>query len=90
MPRKLNSVVTATLEETQAELRRLIDLAQRGEEVVITSQGKPVARITGLPVPQASVDRQAWLARLASLRERLATGRNGSTIQTILNEDRGD
>jgi len=82
--------VTATVEQTQVELQRLIDLAQRGEEVVITSQGKPVAKITGLPLPRASADRQAWLAKLARFRERLATGRNGASIQTILNEDRGE
>ena len=82
--------MTATLEQTQAELRRLIDLVQRGEEVVITSQGKPVAKITGLPMPKVSADRREWLAKLARLRERLATGRNGSSIETILNEDRGD
>ena len=82
--------MTATLEEAQAELRQLIDLAQRGEDVVITSQGKPIARITGLPMPGASVDRQAWLAKLARLRERLVNDRNGSSIQTILDEDRGD
>jgi prevent-host-death family protein len=82
--------VTATLEQTQAELRRLIDLAQRGEEVVITSQGKPVAKITGLPLSRASANRQVWLAKLARFRERLATGRDGASIQTILNEDRGE
>ena len=82
--------MTATLEQTQAELRRLVDLAQRGEEVVITSQGRPVAKITGLSVPKATGDRQVWLAKLARLRQGLATGRNGSSIEGILNEDRGE
>lgn len=82
--------MTATLEQTQADLRRLIDLAQRGEEVVITSQGQPVAKLTGVPQPRASRDRQAWLMKLAELRARLATGNAGPTIEQILDEDRGE
>ena len=83
--------MTATLEQTQSELPRLINLAQRGEEVVITSQGQPVAKLTGLPQPRSSADRRAWLAKLAVLRSRLATGNNtGPTVEQILDEDRGE
>ena len=82
--------MTATLEQTQSELFRLITLAQRGEEVVITSHGHPVAKLTGLPQPRTATDRRAWLARLAALRERLATGKTGPTVEQLLDEDRGD
>ena len=82
--------MTATLEQTQSELLRLINLAQRGEEVVITSQGQPVAKLTGLPQPRTAADRRAWLAKLAALRERLATGKTGLTVEQILDEDRGE
>ena len=82
--------MTATLEQTQSELLRLISLAQRGEEVVITSQGQPVAKLTGLPQPRTAADRRAWLAKLAALRERLATGKTGLTVEQILDEDRGE
>ena len=82
--------MTATLEQTQSELLRFINLAQRGEEVVITSQGQPVAKLTGLPQPRTTADRRAWLAKLAALRERLATGKTGPTVEQILDEDRGE
>lgn len=82
--------MTATLEQTQAELRRLIDLARNGEDVVIISEGQPVAKITGLPLPRESRDRQAWLAKLAQMRTRLATRKTAPSIETILNEDRSE
>jgi prevent-host-death family protein len=33
--------------EFRSELRRWIDLVQRGEDVVITERGRPVARLIG-------------------------------------------
>ena len=82
--------MTATLEQTQSELLRLINLARGGEEVVITSQGQPVAKLTGLPQPRTAADRRAWLAKLAVLRGRLATGKTGPTVEQIIDEDRGE
>ena len=80
----------ATLEQTQSDLLRLIDLAQRGEEVLITREGRAVAKLTGVPQPRTATDRRAWLAKLAALRGRLATGRTGPTVEQILDEDRGE
>ena len=82
--------MTATLEQTQSDLLRLIDLAQGGEEVLITREGRAVARLTGVTPPRPAGDRRAWLARLAALRERLATGKTGPTVEQILDEDRGE
>jgi len=82
--------MTATLEQTQADLLKFLGLVQQGEEVVITSQGRPVARLTGVPNANLSPDRQAWLAELAQLRQRLSTGKTGLTIEQILDEDRGN
>ena len=82
--------MTATLEQTQSDLLRLIDLAQRGEEVLITRDGRTVARLTGVPQPRTATDRRAWIARLATLRSRLATGKTRPTVEQILNEDRGE
>ena len=82
--------MTATLEQTQSDLLRLIDLAQRGEEVLITREGRAVAKLTGVPQPRTAADRHAWLAKLAGLRQRLATGRTGPTVEQILDEDRGE
>jgi len=52
-------------------------------------QGRPVAKLTGLPQTAIAPDRQAWLAKLADLRARLATGKIGLTVGQILDEDRG-
>ena len=82
--------MTATLEQTQADLAKLVGMVQEGEEVVITDDGRPVARLTRVPQINPSPDRQAWLAKLADLRERLSTGKTGLTVEQILDEDRGD
>jgi len=82
--------MTATLEQTQADLPKLLGMVQQGEEVVITSQGRPVAKLTGMPQGNPSPNRQAWLAGLAQLRQRLSTGKTGLTVEQILDEDRGN
>ena len=82
--------MTATLEQTQADLRKLVNLVQQGEEVVITSQGRAVARLSAVPPSASFPNRQAWLAWLAELREQLSTGKTGPTVEQILDEDRGD
>ena len=40
--------MTATVEQTQADLSRILELARNGEEVVITCGGEPVAKLTGI------------------------------------------
>jgi antitoxin (DNA-binding transcriptional repressor) of toxin-antitoxin stability system len=82
--------MTATLEQTQSDLPKLLSLVQQGEEVVITNQGRAVAKLSAVPQPAPSLARQAWLARLAELRARLSTGKTGATVEQILDEDRGD
>jgi len=82
--------MTATLEKTQSDLARLVSLAQRGEEIMITSEGRVVARLTGVPPVKPSAGRQAWLARLARLREETATGKTSPTTEDILEDLRSE
>ncbi len=82
--------MTATLEKTQSDLARLVSLAQRGEEIMITSEGRVVARLTGVPAVKPSSDRQAWLAKLALLREATATGKTSPTTEEILDDLRSE
>ena len=82
--------MTATLEQTQSDLLKLVNRVQHGEEVVITSQGRAVAKLSAVPPDAPSQSRQAWLARLRQLRESSATGKTGLTAEQILDEDRGD
>jgi prevent-host-death family protein len=42
---------TITLEEAQAKLKDLIDKLAPGEEVVITHNEQPVAKLVGTPLP---------------------------------------
>ncbi len=81
--------MTATVQQIQQEALSLIELARRGEEVVITSHGQAVAKLTGIPDRPHACNRPAWLAKLAELRRRVATGKRGLTIEQILDEDRG-
>lgn len=78
----------ATLEQTQSDLPKLLNLVQQGEEVVITSQGRAVAKLSAVTQSVPSPNRQAWLAQLAELRERSTTGKAGLTVEQILEEDR--
>jgi antitoxin (DNA-binding transcriptional repressor) of toxin-antitoxin stability system len=82
--------MTVTLEQTQSDLPRLVNLVQQGEEVVITSQGKAVAKLTRLPEPEPSPDRRAWLERLRLLREQIATSKTGPTTEEILDDLRSE
>jgi antitoxin (DNA-binding transcriptional repressor) of toxin-antitoxin stability system len=82
--------MTSTVEQTQSDLLRLIRLAQKGEEVVIVNEGRPLATLTPLPESRREPNRQIWLAKLADLRSRIATDKTGLTAEQILDEDRGD
>ena len=84
--------MTATLTESQADLQRLVELASRGEDVVITVDGKPKAKLTaaGAPSPAKSPDMARWLKELEDLRRKYATGKTGPTVEQILEEDRAE
>jgi prevent-host-death family protein len=87
--------MTATLSKSQAELPRLVEIASQGEDVVITVEGKPKARLTradgaagnGSKTP---VDMTAWLKELEEVRRKYATGNAGLSSEQILNEDRSE
>ena len=83
--------MTATLRESQADLQRLVELASRGEEVVITVDGKPKAKLTsaGAPSHAESPDMASRGEDLEDLRRMWdSTGKSGPTVDQILAEDR--
>jgi antitoxin (DNA-binding transcriptional repressor) of toxin-antitoxin stability system len=82
--------MTATLEQTQSDLLKLLNLVQQGEEVVITSQGRAVAKLSAVPPSAPSQSRQAWLARLRRLRETSATDKTTPTTEEILGDLRSE
>ena len=82
--------MTVTLEQTQSDLLKLVNLVQHGEEVVITSQGQAVAKLSAVPHSAPSPNRQAWLARLRQLRASSATGKTSPTTEAILDDLRSE
>ena len=84
--------MTATLQESQTDLQRLVELASQGEEVVITVDGKPKAKLTAAtsaPTGKA-LDVSAWAKQLEELRRKYATGKTSPTVEQILEEDRAE
>jgi len=87
--------MTATLSKSQADLPRLVELASQGEDVVITVEGKPKARLTRAetvvcPRRLSREETEQWMAELDELRRSISTGKQGITVEQILEEDRAD
>lgn len=89
--------MTATLSKSQAELPRLVEIASQGEDVVITVGGKPKARLTRTKVTpgngslrKSTVALAVRVKELASLRDKFRSGKDGLTVDQILEETRAD
>ncbi len=84
--------MTATLREGQADLQRLVELASRGADVVITVDGKPKVKLIAAQDPFAakSPDMGAWLKELEEIRQKYHTGKPRPTVEQILEEDRAE
>jgi antitoxin (DNA-binding transcriptional repressor) of toxin-antitoxin stability system len=89
--------MTATLSTSQTELPRLVEIASLGEDVVITVEGKPKARLTRVAqstgdgaARQSPVDLNARILELASLRTKFHTGMPGLSVDQILDTTRAD
>ena len=77
--------MTATIREAKAKLSKLLESAQRGEEVIITSHGKPQARL----VPIAHTRGGALdMDRIRKLAKRGWTGKHGPTGTDLIRADR--
>lgn len=73
--------------EAKNTLGSLLDLVERGEEVVITRRGKPVARLIA---DSGQVDRskaRRALAAMASMRRGVTLG-SGVTVKDLIEEGR--
>jgi len=86
--------MTTTLSQSQADLPRLVEVASQGEDVLITVEGKPKARLTRADSSNgqqlSEQELQTWLAELADLRTRLSTGKTTPTAEQLIAEDRED
>jgi prevent-host-death family protein len=59
----------ATLRESKTRLSELVNLANSGEEILITVHGQPKARILSVLEPRS--DTADWLRELSTLRSSL-------------------
>jgi antitoxin (DNA-binding transcriptional repressor) of toxin-antitoxin stability system len=66
---------TVTLEDAQVKLKQIIDQLAPGEEIVITEDQQPVAKLVGTPKTQSRPPRRAP----DCVRERLSTWLQTST-----------
>ncbi len=80
-----------TLREGKAKLSALVELASRGEEVIITVRGKPKARLCPVvkPLGHARRGRDAWIQGLREARAQYSVGVRDSGA-AILDETRGE
>ena len=77
-----------TLRESEAKLSELVERASRGEDVLITVQGKVKARLTRVQQPAPAAGRAAWLRELKALRTRYAGSPGIPSTDDILAEQR--
>jgi len=89
--------MTATLSMSQSELPRLVEIASLGEDVVITVEGKPKARLTRVDqiadegsVRKSRADLSARIEELSSLRNKFYIGKSGLSVDQILDASRAD
>ena len=85
--------MTETLTQSQADLPRLVEIASRGEDVLITVAGQPRARLTraepGVRADQLSQEEaEQWQSELAELRRSVSTGKLTPTAEELIGEDR--
>ena len=74
-------MITVGAFEAKTKLSELLDRVERGEEVVITRHGKPVARLVG---DQASEKAEKLKLEFARIRERLRAEGVSFTREEIL------
>jgi prevent-host-death family protein len=89
--------MTATLSKSQADLPRLVEIASQGEDVLITVEGKPKARLTRANIvpghgasPKRALELGVRVKELTFLREKYRTGKVGLSVDQILEGIRSD
>jgi prevent-host-death family protein len=69
-------MVTVSLVEAKTQLSKLIDKAERGETIIITRHGRPVANLTATTRPKQPIDFKA----LEAFRARMPKRRGSSAV----------
>ena len=76
-----------SVREANQNFSQVIAAAERGETIVVTKNGRPVARIS--PQPQDRADDPEWRKSFAALEESLRSKRgSGLYVGTITEDDK--
>lgn len=65
--------------EAKTHLSALLERVERGEEIVITRHGRPVARL--MPIARSSADAQVAVERLLQIGQDQALGRDWQALR---------
>ncbi len=79
-----------TLRESKARLSELVELASRGEDVLISVRGKIKVRLTRAGARQGESSNSGWVRDLKALHKAYGKGRAKLPIEKILAESRRD
>jgi len=81
-------MTTHSIVEAKNQLSDLIDRAQKGEAVVITRHGTPVAELRAIPAPRRPITRASleWLAARRATRSKTAIDA-GTLVSTMRDEE---
>jgi antitoxin (DNA-binding transcriptional repressor) of toxin-antitoxin stability system len=77
--------VTVGAFEAKTQLSKLLELVRKGDRVIITKHGVPVAELTA-PVPQRAVAPSEVAAQLKAIRRRAKSGPD--TIKSMIEDGR--
>jgi antitoxin (DNA-binding transcriptional repressor) of toxin-antitoxin stability system len=84
MPAPLPHAATVGAHDAKTRLAELLDRVERGEEIIITRHGRPVARLTRTGPGHDVAAARAAAAALAGLRAQIAgDGAGGFTLDEI-------
>ncbi len=78
-----------SLRESKAKLSELVELANNGQDVLITVHGKIKAKLTAASDTEET-DMQQWSDELKALQNQYATTQESATIEALLEESRED
>lgn len=74
--------------EAKTQFSKLLDRAERGEEIVVTRRGKPVVRISPFKVAPGSADAHQAMEEMRSRANRIGISVTIDDIRSWINEGR--
>lgn len=79
-----------TLRESKAKLSELVEMASRGQDVLISVRGKVKARLTRATAAGRTADRSLWVRELRKIQKTYGVVRRNPKVEDILAELRDD